>query len=233
MVLSTGSVCTKSTRFNDTDGPFLEATYVDNEMAPDWVYKNSALLRQAGAVVVDSDLPQESLEILFSIARKGDITLTCIAPFGTHTQALSKTLAGVTLFVATVDQSQSSFSSSETANEQMTVLLRHSLKNGAEHVCLLDHTGSLYYGSYQYGLMKVSLPELAQQPVAPDSQAALVAGMMHQYRQTKDLKRVLTAGLINTTLITHAVHTDRDDLNPHMLEKAIHESDPLLFEGFV
>lgn len=115
----------------------------------------------------------------------------------------------------------------------MTILLRHSLKNGAEHVCLLDHTGSLYYGSYQYGLMKVSLPELAQQPVAPDSQAALVAGMMHQYRQTKDLKRVLTAGLINTTLRAHAVHTDRDDLNPHMLEKAIHESEPLLFEGFV
>lgn len=220
---------TVPTALKDATRPF-----VDDTLTPDWLYKNSALLQQAGFIVIDSDLPSDIQEIIFTITRKANGMLLCVAPFGSRTPTISEIGAGVTLFVATIDQSQSFFSSSEmAANEQMTVLLRHSLKNGAEHVCLLDQAGSLYYGSYRYGLMKVSLPETTPHVATVGSQAALVAGMVHQYRQTKDLKQILTAGLVNTTLATPDGHNEPDDLNPHRLETAIHESGPLLFEAFV
>ena len=105
MVLSTTGANTENMAVTDTQDPLSKAPFVDDEMTPAWLYKNSALLRQAGAIVMDLDLPSAIREIIFTMARKEKGMLICMAPFGSSIPTISEIGAGATSFVATVDQS--------------------------------------------------------------------------------------------------------------------------------
>lgn len=192
-----------------------------DKMDSNWLMKRATLLKQAKAIVVDTNLPKETTEILLAMAHKNKtpVALVTVSPLKAHN--IPDNLKGTQIFVTTQSEAELFFDIKINDDESLKEALNGYLKMGAEHVVITKGRKEIQYASYKHGMIHFDLRNQDTGGYVWGTNEALVAGMVYRYLQTKNLIDVIMTGVVNAAKTTHSLHKVRRELSQSVLEKDI------------
>ena len=201
-----------------------------DRMSPNWLMKRSVILKQAQAIVVDTNCPRETTEMVIDIANQNKIPLVMVTVSPVKSQNIPLSLKGVKMFVTTQTEAELFFDLKIENDEVLKEVLNKYLDMGAEHVIITYKSKCIQYASQKYGMLRFDLRYTNSDSYVWGTNEALVAGLLYRFLMTKNMIDILMTGIVNAAKTTHSIHKVRHDLSQATLEKDIKAFGELEFE---
>lgn len=180
-----------------------------------WLEQYETLLSRSKALVVDLNLPKESLVYLIKLARERELALAIIPVSAPKMSNLPKNLKGVEWLIVNQDESEIFFNKSLKSNEDIEALANLWLQTGLKQVLITRGSRSMLYAN-QNGKRQFMTPQIVQQIVdttgAGDS---LSAGILFGWLNDFSLRETLEFGLTNAYYTIQSQDTVRKNLSRH------------------
>lgn len=201
-----------------------------DRMTPNWIMKRSMLLKQAQGIVVDTNCPRETTEMIIDIAVQNKIPLVLVTVSALKAHNIPSSLKGVKMFITTQAEAESYFDVKIDNDDVLKEVLNKYLDMGADHVVITYKSKYIQYASHKHGMLRFDLRYLDSDSYVWGTNEALTAGLLYRYMKTKNLIDVLMTGIVNASKTTHSIHKVRHDLSQAALEKDIKEFGEMEFE---
>lgn len=199
----------------------LSEMEIYDKMTPNWLAKRLSLLKQAKAIIIDTNVPKNTTEALIDFASKNKTPVALITAPTLKIHNIPDDLRGVNLFVTGREESESFFDMTISSDEQAVEAIQRFIDMGAEHVIISDRSRSIDYGSVKHGMLKFDLKNKNAQNYVWGTHEALIAGIVYRYLQTKNLIDVLMTGIVNAAMTAKSRSKVRENLSQATLEKDI------------
>lgn len=192
-----------------------------DKMTPNWLIKRLALLKQAKAIIIDTNLPKNTTEAVIDFAAKNKTPLSLVTASTLKLHNIPDDLRGVHLFVTSREEAEIFFDMTISTDAQVVEAIKRFLEMGAEHVILSDRSQSIDYGSLKHGLVRFDLHNKDSRNYVWGTNEALIGGIVYRYLQTKNLIDVMMTGIVNAAMTASSFSKVREDLTQATLEKDI------------
>ncbi|MGP6147156.1 PfkB family carbohydrate kinase [Jeotgalibaca sp. A122] len=192
-----------------------------DKMTPNWFVKRLSLLKQAKAIIIDTNLPKNTTEAVIDFALKNKTPLSLVTASVLKTYNIPDDLRGVHLLVVSREDAEIFFDMKVSTDAQVVDAIHRFLDMGAEHVIISDRSRSIDYGSEKHGLIRFDLQNKDSQSYVWGTHEALISGIVYRYLHTKNLVDVLTTGIVNAAMTATSLKKVREDLTQSTLEKDI------------
>ncbi|UJF16403.1 PfkB family carbohydrate kinase [Jeotgalibaca sp. MA1X17-3] len=192
-----------------------------DRMTPNWLMKRSMLLKQAQAIMVDTNTPRETTEMVLEIAAKNKIPVIMVTVSALKAHNIPSNLKGVKMFVTTQAEAEMFFDMKIENDEDLKKVLNRYLDMGTEHVIITYKSKCIQYASHKHGTLRFDLRYTDSDSYVWGTNEALAAGLIYRYMMTKNVIDVLMTGIVNAAQTTHSIHKVRHDLSQATLEKDI------------
>lgn len=114
-----------------------------DEMNLDWIQSKRSMLLQANMIIIDLNLPKETIHYLCHLATDNQIPL-CVVPVSAPKMVhLPQTLNGITWLIVNLDESRAYFGVRDDVD--IETLANMWLQRGVQHVIITRGTQSSYY----------------------------------------------------------------------------------------
>lgn len=193
-----------------------------DEMSVEWINRYKEVLKGAKMLVVDLNLPADSVATLIDFAKAQSIPLTIIPVSGPKMNHLPDNLAGVQWLIVNQDESESFFDVRVNGEEDFIALGKRWLEVGVENVLITrGMQPSLYMNKEAFHLLKPpSNPQVVDVTGAGDSYAAgLIYGQVAGYSPLESLAMAMT----NAYHTISATTTVRKNLTAASLQQEVKE----------
>lgn len=201
-----------------------------DQMTPNWLMKHSAMLKQAQAIVVDTNCPKDTMEMLIELASKNKIPLVLVTVSSLKQHNIPENLKGVKVLITTQAEAEKFFGVQIEDDEDLKDVFRRYLAMGVEHVIITYQSKFVQYASKKHGMLRFDLRNIDADSYIWGTNEALCAGIIYKYLITKNLIDVLVTGIVNAAVTTRSVHKVRQDLSQAILEKDIKDFGEVEFE---
>lgn len=201
-----------------------------DRMTPNWLMKRSMILKQAQAIMIDTNTPRETTELVLEIANKNKIPLIMVTVSALKAHNIPSNLKGVKMFITTQTEAEIFFDMKIENDEDLKDVLNRYLDMGVDHVVITYKSKYIQYASRKHGMLRFDLRYADSDSYVWGTNEALTAGLIYRYMMTKNLIDVLTTGIVNAAKTTHSIHKVRHDLSQATLEKDIKAFGNLDFE---
>lgn len=130
---------------------------INEEMTVEWLKNYESILKEARLLVVDLNLPLESVEYVISIAREFDIEIFVVPASVPKINRLPKDLTGVDWIIVAQDASEKYFDLKIETEEDFQMLSDRWLKTGVQNVIITRESACSIYAN-QSGEVESFLP---------------------------------------------------------------------------
>lgn len=131
---------------------------INDEMTVEWLMNYQSILQEARLLVIDLNLPLETLAYTLKLARQFEIETFVIPVSAPKMNRLPKELAGVTWLIASQEESEAYFDMKVETEEDFEGLVDRWMITGVENIMITRETASGIYAN-QDG-ERVTLPTL-------------------------------------------------------------------------
>ncbi len=184
-------------------------------MTVPWLKQYETLLSRAKALVVDLNLPQESLAYLIHLARERELPLAVIPVSAPKMVHLPKNLTGVEWLIVNQDESEFFFDTLVQTEQDFKELANRWLATGVKQVLVTRGAQTMVYAN-QTGVLKELTPKSVEQMVdATGAGDSLSAGVLFGWLNAYDPDESLAFGLTNAYYTILSSDTVRKNLSRH------------------
>ncbi|MGT2785697.1 carbohydrate kinase [Streptococcus merionis] len=184
-------------------------------MTVSWLEQYETLLSRSKALVVDLNLPQESLAYLINLARERDLALAIIPVSAPKMIHLPKNLDGVEWLIVNQDESEAFFDKPIGSGGDLEDLAQLWLATGVKQVLITRGAEPMLYAN-QAGQRSQSLPKKVHQMVdATGAGDSLSAGVLFGWLNDYSAAAALEFGLTNAYHTIQSLDTVRKNLSRH------------------
>ncbi|MFA9493390.1 carbohydrate kinase [Streptococcus sp. E17BB] len=190
-----------------------------DQMTPDWLYRHRSWLAQARLLVVDLNLPLETVTATIELAKQQEQELVVIPVSSPKMTHLPQDLTGVTWLVVNQDESEAYFGCQVASEEDVTALAEKWLSRGLEHVLMTRGSQASYYANQSGERQYIQPPRVEKVVDVTGAGDSFSAGLIHGLLEGKSAIEAIAYGLTNAY---HTIQTDatvRVDLSAQLLEQ--------------
>jgi sugar/nucleoside kinase (ribokinase family)/DNA-binding CsgD family transcriptional regulator len=220
--MSTGSY----TAVLDANGELIIALAdmeVYEEITPDLLLKNDALLSRSKCIVVDLNCPKETIQFLCDFAKNHDIPLVLMPVSSPKMKRLPDDLTGVTWLITNRDESETYFNTEIKNDEDWKNTLQKWLSLGVSNVVITNGKLGAMIGNNEEGIFhapSIPLEKIVDVTGAGD---AFSSAVIYSWLEGKTLLDIAKAGSLNASKTLESPYTVRQDLSAAQLQKDLGE----------
>ena len=216
------------TEIHDKNGVLMIAMAeieIFSQMTPDWLKKNQEILDQAEVIVVDTNTPKESIELLLQFSRRMNIPLKLICTAAPSLKNLPDSLKGVDALIVRSDDTSYHFGYEMQTDEQLKIGIQAWKEKGIESVLMIKDEKTILHGSIEEGYtvytncFKHNNPKQQKYPWGMEE--ALCAGLIYGKFIHKSRAESVEYGCVNSFLTARMEETINPELTQHTLEKKV------------
>lgn len=184
-----------------------------------WINSHQSLLTQAKLIVVDLNVPLETVEYIIDLANSYDIQLVIIPVSSPKMNHLPRQLKGVSWLIVNQDESEAFFNVKVESEADFDQLADYWLETGLEQVIITRGLQASLYAN-QFGVREKRVPPVVEEVIdvtgAGDSYASgIIYGEIHKHSFSESIQY----GMANAYHTIQSAQTVRLDLSEDMLEK--------------
>ena len=200
----------------DSDGDMsmaLANMAICDSMTVSWLERYESLLSRSKALVVDLNLPQESLFYLIQLARKENLGLAIIPVSVPKMFNLPKNLTGVDWLIVNQNESEFFFDKPLDSGGDIEDLAKLWLETGLKQVLITRGAESMLYANHngqRHFMTPKFIPQVIDTTGAGDS---LSAGVLFGWLNYFDIQETLEFGLTNSYYTIQSQDTVRKNLS--------------------
>lgn len=225
-----GQTTSSYTAVIDLDGEMslaLANMAICDTMTVSWLQQYEDLLSRASLLVVDLNLPKESLAYLIALAKERKVALALIPVSAPKMAHLPKDLTGVEWLIVNQDESEFFFDRKVGSEADFEALAESWLACGVGQVLVTRGAKSMLYARAGGEKLMISPKVVPQMVDATGAGDSLSAGVLFAWLNGYDQKETLEFGLTNAyhtilssdtvrkTLSRHSFLQERKDLFDH------------------
>src|SRR5699024_8378722 len=194
-----------------------------DEMNIEWISTYQNILKEARLLVLDLNLPYETVEYLLSFAQKYEIEVFIVPVSGPKMNRLPKVLEGVTWLIVNQDESETFFNMKVKSEEDFTKLIDRWLQVGVENVVITRGAKESLYGNQQGTRYRFVPPEVEEVVDVTGAGDAYAAGIVYGHLKGFDPRESIRLGMTNSYYTIQSPYTVRIDLTEEkLLEQTKH-----------
>lgn len=219
--LSTGSYTALINDAGNMEYGFADMDIYD-ALTPDLLLQNSDLLKRAKCIIIDSNIPKESIEFLRSFALKHNVKIIIIPVSGPKMAHLPDNLNGIDWIVVNKDETETFFNLKITSDFEGEKAAFMWNKAGVKNVIVTNGLEPLVYTNGR---------EAKCYPVTPSKNVVDVTGagdafasaVVYGWLLDKSVNEIINLALINSKKTIETKYTVRHDLDEEELLNNLEE----------
>ena len=188
-----------------------------DEMTVEWLSNFQSILQEARLLVIDLNLPRETVEYTLTLARQFEIDIFVIPVSGPKMDRLPEDLSGVTWLIVNQDESEAYFDVSVDTEEDFEGLVDRWLATGVQNVVITRGAKGSIYGNQEGDretLFSVRTDNVVDVTGAGDSYSSgIIYGFVNGYSALDSIQ----FGMTNAYYTIQTEETVRMDLNEETL----------------
>lgn len=201
---------------------------INDEMGVEWIAGYQSLLQNARLLVMDLNLPSETVEYVLAIANKFNVPVFIIPVSGPKMNRLPQDLSAVTWLVVNQGESETYFDVTVETEEDYQQLVDRWIEVGVENVVITRGSKGSIYGNAE-GDRQLFMPPAVDQVVdVTGAGDAYAAGIIYGHLQGKTPVESIHLGMANSYHTIQVFDTVRTDLT---VDNLIKESKLLFKKG--
>jgi|SRR5690625_1708967 len=190
---------------------------INEEMNVEWITEFQTLLSEARLLILDLNLPYETVVYLLTLARQFDIEVFIIPVSGPKMNRLPKDLKGVTWLIVNQDESEAYFDVKVEDEEDFQALVNRWLDSGVENIVITRGGKGSIYGNRQ-GVRHTFVPPIAENIVdVTGAGDAYASGIIYGHLKGFEPKESIYLGMTNAYYTIQSPYTVRVDLTEEKL----------------
>lgn len=185
---------------------------INEEMDVDWISQYQNLLQEASLLVVDLNLPRETVEYILDLARRYKIEVFIIPVSGPKMNRLPENLEGVTWIIVNQEESEAYFDTKVSNEKDFLLLVDRWLDAEVENVVVTRGSKTSVYGNKE-GVRETFQPPQPENVVDVTGAAdAYASGIIYGHMNGLTPKESIQLGLANSYHTIQTSQTIRMDL---------------------
>lgn len=194
-----------------------------DEMDVQWLSLYQNILQEARLIVMDLNLPLETVEYILSLAGNFNIPVFVIPVSGPKMAHLPKDLSSVTWLIVNQDESEMFFNVKADTEEDFQELVDRWVGVGVKNVVITRGAKASVYGN-SAGERHVFTPPAAETVIdVTGAGDAFAAGIIYGYLNEFDAAEAIRLGMTNSYYTIQTPNTVRLDLSEERLLKEVEE----------
>lgn len=190
---------------------------INEEMNVEWIMEYQNILSEARLLILDLNLPYETVDYLLGLARQFEIEVFIIPVSGPKMSRLPRDLEGVTWLIVNQDESETYFNVQIKDEEDFQELVNHWLDIGVENVVITRGEKGSVYGNHR-GVRYTFEPPITEKIVdVTGAGDAYAAGIVYGHLKDFEPKESIHLGMTNAYYTIQSPYTVRVDLTEEKL----------------
>lgn len=205
----------------DPDGEMVFAIAdmsICDEMTPDWVQQFEHTLLKAQLLLIDLNLPNETVEYIIHFAKQHHIPLVIVPVSAPKMAHLPHNLQSVDWLIVNYDESIAFFKEEGTE----TQLCQQWINQGIQNIILTRGSKGIWYQSQQTHCRHFACPPVEKVIDATGAGDAFSAGIIYGLLKQSPIEQIIHYGLTNAYHTIQSEHTVRHSLHPTNFEAEYH-----------
>lgn len=195
---------------------------VYDAISPDLLMKNEQLLSRAGCIIVDLNIPKDSIEFLCSFSLKHDIKMVIVPVSGPKMKNLPEKLHNVEWIIVNKDETETFFNLDISTSDNLAQAAEMWNQYGVKNVIVTNGTESLVYAG-QSGTKHYDIEESKLVVDVTGAGDAFSAAVIFASLSGMDIESSIHLGLINSRETVNTHYTVRHNLNKEILLNKLEE----------
>lgn len=192
---------------------------INEEMTRAWIKQYENILIQAELIVLDLNLPHETVDYLINLARTHQLALFVIPVSGPKMKRLPKDLTGLTWLIVNQDESESYFDLKVEKEEDFYELVDHWLSTGLENVVITRGVKASAYGNNKGERLTLQPPKVEKVVDVTGAGDGYSAGVIMGHLEGLSPKESIQLGMTNSYHIIQGENNVRHELSKEQLMK--------------
>lgn len=201
---------------------------INEDMDVQWMSAYQSILSEARLIIIDLNLPYESVEYLLTLARQFEIEVFVIPVSGPKMDRLPYDLDSVTWMIVNQDESETFFGVEVKTEEDFSKLVNRWLAVGVENVVITRGAKGSIYGNREGVRHTFESPVVDKVVDVTGAGDAYAAGIIYGHLKGYNPKEAIEFGMTNSYHTIQSEHTVRVDLTE---EKILEEKKSLFEKG--
>ncbi|MDN6195602.1 MAG: winged helix-turn-helix transcriptional regulator [Atopostipes suicloacalis] len=204
----------------DTEGEMQLAIAdmeINEEMSRAWIKQYESILIEAELLVIDLNLPYETVEYLIHLARTHEVDLIVIPVSGPKMKRLPKDLTGVNWLIVNQDESESYFDLKVENEGDFENLVEHWLGTGLKNVVITRGIKPSAYGNQAGERLSLKPPKVNRVIDVTGAGDGYSAGVIMGHLEGLSPKESIQLGMTNSYHIIQEENNVRQELSKERL----------------
>lgn len=192
---------------------------IHDEMHLEWIKAYQNVLSQARLIVLDLNLPQETVAYVLSLAQQYEIELFIIPVSGPKMNRLPQDLFGVTWLIVNQDESETFFEEKVENDGDFERLADQWLALGVKNVVVTRGSKSSIYGNQNGKRQSFQPPKVEEVVDVTGAGDAYASGVIYGHLKGFAPEESIHLGMANSYATIQSTHTVQADLTAKKLQK--------------
>lgn len=192
---------------------------INEEMSRTWISQYESILIQAELIVLDLNLPRETVEYLIDLSRSHQVDLFIIPVSGPKMNRLPEDLTGVDWLIVNQDESESFFNMKVESEEDFQELVDRWLATGLENVVITRGIESSAYGNQKGERLNLQPPVVDRVVDVTGAGDGYSSGIIMGHLEGLSPKESIQLGMTNSYHIIQGETNVRHELSNERLLK--------------
>ncbi|WP_394371747.1 carbohydrate kinase [Staphylococcus agnetis] len=195
---------------------------VYKEITPEFLIKRTHLLRKAKCIIVDLNLPKDSLDFLCAYSEKHHIKLVVIPVSSPKMINMPDSLHAIDWLIINRDETETFLKTTINDTEDLKRAAKQLNDLGISHVIITNGTKALIYSSPTESIIKDIVPSKQVEDVTGAGDA-FTSAVIFSWLKGFDIEDTLIAGLVNARKTIETKYTVRQNLDKKQLLRDMEE----------
>ncbi len=190
---------------------------INEQMDAQWIAQYESILSQAKLIVLDLNLPRETVEYILDLANLHEVDLFIIPVSGPKMKRLPKDLKGVKWLIVNEDESESYFNFKIESEEDFQGLVDRWLETGVENVVITRGVEESAYGNQAGERLQLQPPLVDKVIDVTGAGDGYASGVILGYLEGLSPKESIQLGMTNSYHVIQQPTSVRTDLTKEKL----------------
>lgn len=186
------------------------------KMDPDWIREWEMVLKGAGWIIGDNNLPKATMEYLLDFSRKKNKKMILLGVSSPKTVRLPKDITDTFLALFNVDETQAYFDTEETDAEELAALW---VEAGCQHAVVTHSTKGVGFASADGNRETLAVQKAPHVVDATGAGDSFAAGVIYGLSQREPLEEAVKYGMVNAFYTVQTVDSVRANVTEERLKK--------------
>ena len=192
---------------------------INEELNQAWISEYESLLIQAGLIILDLNLPRETVEYLIDLAYTQDVDLFVIPVSGPKMNRLPEDLTGINWLIVNQDESESYFDIEVESDDDFYNLVDRWLAVGVEHIIITRGVKDSAYGNKKGERLSLKPPTVDKVVDVTGAGDGYSSGVIMGHLEGMSPKESIQLGMTNSYHIIQGDSNVRHELSKEGLLK--------------